>query len=120
MAASPAGAGERSKGGRKRVAPLGRRKLTPGGKVSNLDVPERLSTLRCTHREAAFVLGVTAPTFTRTLREAPKFVEAWRRGQAIAHLSLRRLLFRRAEQPDTAGTSIALYPARRLLWPAQG
>ena len=96
-----------------------RKKLAPGGKISNLQAIERLGALQATIDEASCFFGVTQPTFSKRLREHPEMRAAWSRGQAIGQMSLRRLVWDRALQPNASGVRAALFLAKQLIWSGQ-
>lgn len=73
-----------------------------------------LAQIQCTIAEAAAVLKVTKRTLLRRLEE-PKFKEVWVRGQAEGCASLRRLQFRHAKMPNSAGVSMTIHLSKHHL-----
>lgn len=97
------------------------RKFTVTGSVSNVEIVERLAEMHATADEASGFFRISQPTWNARLKAHEPLRDAWRRGQAVAAISTRRLLFQKAEQPSGDGVRAALYLARVLrLWPQDG
>lgn len=73
-----------------------------------------LAQIQCTIVEAAAVLKVTKRTLLRRLEE-PKFKDAWEQGQAEGRASLRRLQWRHAKMPNSAGVSMTIHLSKHHL-----
>ena len=54
--------------------------------------------IQCTQKEASKVLGVSHRLLVQFLADHPEAREAWDRGRSLGHVSLRRLLWRQAQQ----------------------
>jgi hypothetical protein len=67
----------------------------------NDDTLQKIAALRkiqCTEEEAASVLGVSQPTFSRFLNKHKKASEAWDHGVNAGKVSLRRMQYKLAEK----------------------
>jgi hypothetical protein len=73
-----------------------------------------LAEIQCTIEEAAAVLGVSKSLLLRRLKDT-NIKASWETGQAIGRVSLRRLQFRHAKMPNSAGVSMTIHLSKHHL-----
>ncbi len=93
------------------------KKLALNGTLTNLEALAGLARIGATIDEAAVFFEVSQPTVNARFRSFPALRLAWDQGRANSSISLRRLLFDRAKQPNGGGAAAALFLAKMLLWP---
>jgi hypothetical protein len=73
-----------------------------------------LAEIQCTVEEAAAVLGVSKRLLLRRFEDA-NFKAIWETGQAVGRVSLRRLQFRHAKMPNSAGVQMTIHLSKHHL-----
>jgi hypothetical protein len=74
----------------------------------------QLAVLQCTTDELAAFFNTTKRTIIRRLKE-PALREAYERGLALGRVSLRRLQWRHAKMPNSAGVSMTIHLSKHHL-----
>jgi hypothetical protein len=74
----------------------------------------QLAALQCTTEELACFFSVTKRTMIRRLKE-PALREAYERGLALGRVSLRRLQWRHAKMPNSAGVQMTIHLSKHHL-----
>lgn len=80
----------------------------------DLEKVEALARINCTQSEAAAVLKLTPTQFGVMLKKRP-VQEAWARGRELMRVSVRRLQFRHAQMPNSAGVTMTKHLSAHLL-----
>lgn len=73
-----------------------------------------LAQLQCTEEEAASFFNCSKRTIIRKLKD-PKLRAIWERGLALGRVSLRRLQFRHAKMPNSAGVQMTIHLSKHHL-----
>ncbi len=75
----------------------------------------KVGMLQCTIEEAASFLGVCERTLHRRLREDPECQEAWEDGRRFGRFSLRRTMWKHAQNPNSSGVQMAIHLSKHWL-----
>ncbi len=82
----------------------------------DIEVLRGLAQIQCTEDEAASVLKVSKRTLIRRLQEDGSiYREIWEAGQAEGRVALRRLQFRHAKMPNSAGVQMTIHLSKHHL-----
>lgn len=86
----------------------------PPTRISPEDL-EKLAFLQCTYEEAAAFFGCSERTIKRRFQKNPELKASWKKGQLTGHTSLRRLMWRHAHMPNSAGANMSIFLAKNWL-----
>src|SRR5258708_559297 len=75
----------------------------------------KLAALRCTVEEAATFFKTVKRTLLRRLKEDPELAEAWGNGKNEGRIALRRLQWRHAQAPGSAGVQMTIHLSKHEL-----
>jgi hypothetical protein len=75
----------------------------------------KLSALRCSVEEAATFFRTVKRTLLRRLKEDPELKEAWENGKNEGRIALRRLQWRHAQTPGSAGVQMTIHLSKHEL-----
>jgi len=74
-----------------------------------------LARARLTQQEAAAALEIDPSTLWRHMEANPKLREAWERGKLMYFVSLKRLQWRHAQMPNSAGVNMTIHLSKHDL-----
>jgi hypothetical protein len=75
----------------------------------------KLSALRCTVEEAATFFKTVKRTLLRRLKDDPELKAAWENGKNEGRIALKRLQWRHAQLPNSAGVQMTIHLSKHEL-----
>ena len=85
----------------------------PPAKIDE-DTLLKLAQIHCTQEDIAHVMGVSERTIIKRLKEEP-LKSVWERGKAMGRSSLRRLMWKHAQMPNSAGGTMSIHLSKHWL-----